>query len=143
MSVSASKTVTINAPLDEVLATIRDVAGQKDWWPGTISSEVLETDAEGRPTRAALVNDVKVAKDSFELDYTHTDNGMAWSLVAPSKAQKAQTGSWELTDKGGSTEATVSLTVDSSLPLPGFVQKKVIGDTLKGATEGLKKHLNG
>jgi hypothetical protein len=143
MSVTASKTVTINAPLDRVLATVRDVAGQKDWWPGTISSEVLETDAEGRPTKAALVNDVKVAKDSFELVYEHSDTGMSWSLVAPSKAQKAQTGSWALVDKGGKTEATVTLTVDSSLPLPGFVQKKVIGDTLKGATSGLQKHLGG
>ncbi len=143
MSVTASKTVTINAPLDQVLATVRDVAGQKDWWPGTISSEVLETDDEGRPTKAALVNDVKVAKDSFELAYEHSDTGMSWSLVAPSKAQKAQTGSWALVDKGGKTEATVTLTVDSSLPLPGFVQKKVIGDTLKGATSGLQKHLGG
>lgn len=143
MSVKASQTVTINVPMQQVLDTIRDVAGQKDWWPGTISSEVIETDAEGRPARARLVNDVKVAKDEFELDYTHSDTGMAWTLVAPSKAQKAQTGSWELKDKGGSTEATVTLDVDSSLPLPGFVQKKVIGDTLKGATAGLKKHLGG
>jgi Polyketide cyclase / dehydrase and lipid transport len=143
MSVSASKTVTINAPLDQVLATIRDVAGQTEWWPGTISAVVDSTDEAGLPARATLVNDVKVAKDEFQLDYEHSDTGMSWSLVAPSKAQKAQKGSWVLVDKGGSTEATVSLDVDSSLPLPGFVQKKVVGDTLKGATEGLRKHLGG
>jgi hypothetical protein len=143
MAVSASRTVTINAPIDQVMGTIRDVAGQTQWWPGTVSADVVETDDQGRVTRAALVNDVKVAKDSFEVDYEHTDDGMTWRLVAPSKAQKSQSGSWVLVDKGGATEATLSLTVDSSLPLPGFVQKKVVGDTVKGATEGLKKHLGG
>jgi len=29
--------------------------------------------------------------------------------------------------------------VDTSLPLPGFVQKRIIKDTLKGATSGLVK----
>jgi hypothetical protein len=59
--------------------------------------------------------------------------------VAPTKVQKSQTGSWALVDKGGTTEATMSLTVDTSLPLPGFVQKKTLKDTLKGATTGLAK----
>ena len=53
--------------------------------------------------------------------------------------QKAQEGSWALVDKGGRTEATMSLTVDTSLPLPGFVQKKTVKDTLKGATSALAK----
>ncbi len=143
MSVSGSRTVTVNAPLDKVLETVRDVAGQVNWWPGTISAEVTETDDQGRVKRAALVNDVKVAKDTFDIDYAHTDNGMTWSLAAPSKAQKAQSGSWELTADGDKTEATLNLTIDVSLPLPGFVQKKVLNDTLKGATEGLKKYLAG
>ena len=64
---------------------------------------------------------------------------MSWSLVAPSKAQKEQDGSWSLADKGATTEATMSLTIDSALPLPGFMQKKVLKDTLKGATQALKK----
>jgi hypothetical protein len=59
--------------------------------------------------------------------------------VAPTKVQKRQEGSWSLADKGGSTEATMTLTVDTSLPLPGFVQKKTVKDTLKGATSSLAK----
>jgi hypothetical protein len=53
--------------------------------------------------------------------------------------QKRQEGSWSLVDRGGSTEATMTLTVDTSLPLPGFVQKKTVKDTLKGATSALAK----
>lgn len=139
MSVSVDKSVTINAPFADVLAIVRDVNGQSEWFPGTISSEVTETYDDGLVKRAHLVNDVKIAKDEFDLDYTHTDTSMSWSLVAPSKSQKDQSGSWTLVDKGAATEVTFSLTVDSSLPVPGFMQKKVIKGTANDATEGLKK----
>ena len=139
MAVSESLSVTVNAPVDQVLEFLRDIDNQKNWFPGNTDSAVLERDEEGRPTRARLVNDVKVAKDEFELDYTHNDSGFSWTLVAPTKVQKKQAGSWTLVDKGGRTEATMDLTVDTSLPLPGFVQRKTVKDTLKGATSALAK----
>ena len=132
--------MTINAPLDDVLAVIRNIPGQVEWFPGCVSAQVLATDADGLPSRARQVNDVKVAKDEFEVDYAHTDSGMSWKLVAPSKAQKDASGSWALVSKGAGTEATLTLSIDPSLPLPGFLMKKALGDTLKGATKGLKKH---
>jgi hypothetical protein len=139
-AVSGSESVTINAPLDEVLAVVRNIPGQVEWFPGCVSAQVLSTDADGLPSRARQVNDVKVAKDEFEVDYAHTDSGMSWKLVAPSKAQKDASGSWALVSKGAGTEATLTLSIDPSLPLPGFLMKKALGDTLKGATKGLKKH---
>ena len=95
-AVSGSESVTINAPLDDVLAVIRNIPGQVEWFPGCVSAQVLATDADGLPSRARQVNDVKVAKDEFEVDYAHTDSGMSWKLVAPSKAQKDASGSWSL-----------------------------------------------
>ncbi len=139
-AVSGSETVSINAPIDQVLAVVRDIPGQVDWFPGCVSAQVLSTDADGRPSRARQVNDVKVAKDEFEVDYAHSDSGMSWTLVAPSKAQKDASGSWSLAAKGSGTEATLTLSIDPALPLPGVLMKKALGDTLKGATKGLKKH---
>ena len=139
MAVTDSLSVTVNAPVDQVLAFLRDIDNQKNWFPGNNESEVLERDEAGLPTRARLVNDVKVAKDEFELDYTHNDSGFSWNLPTPTKVQKTQRGSWSLADMGGRTEATMTLTIDTSLPLPGFVQKKTLKDTLKGATSALAK----
>jgi hypothetical protein len=119
---------------------VRNIPGQVEWFPGCVSAQVLSTDADGLPSRARQVNDVKVAKDEFEVDYAHTDSGMSWKLVAPSKAQKDASGSWSLSAKGSGTEATLTLSIDPALPLPGFIMKKALGDTLKGATKGLKKH---
>ena len=77
----------------------------------------------GLPSKARLVNDAKVAKDEFTLDYTHNDTGFSWRLPVPTKVQKVQEGSWSLSDKGGKTEATMSLTIDTSLPLPGLLRR--------------------
>lgn len=137
MAVSDSLSVTVNAPADQVIAFLRDIDNQHNWFPGNEVSEVLERDAEGRPSKARLVNDVKVAKDDFVLDYTHDDSGFSWKLPAATKVQKMQEGSWRVVDQGGKSEATMSLTLETSLPLPGFIQKKTLKDTLKGATSAL------
>lgn len=139
MAVSDSMSVTVNAPADQVLAFLRDIDNQHNWFPGNEASEVLERDDQGRPTKARLINDVKVAKDEFVLDYTHDDSGFSWVLPSATKVQKMQEGSWRVVDKGGSSEATMTLALETSLPLPGFVQKKTLKDTLKGATTALAK----
>lgn len=143
MAITASDSVTINAPLADVLAVVNDVPSQAEWFPGTISAEVTETGPDGLAASARMVSDVKVAKDEFDVDFTHTDASVSWKLVAPSKSQKDQQGSWELKDVGGKTEAKLTLTVDSSLPLPGFIQKKAIGDTVKNACKALKARCEG
>jgi ribosome-associated toxin RatA of RatAB toxin-antitoxin module len=138
MSVTDSATVVIEAPVEQVLTLLRDIDNQATWFPGNTVSEVLERDPDGLPVKARLVNDVKVAKDEFELDYTHTGAGFSWRLVAPTRVQKAQTGSWSLHRKGADrTEATLTLTVDSALPLPGFIQRRTVGSVVKGATSAL------
>jgi ribosome-associated toxin RatA of RatAB toxin-antitoxin module len=140
MTQSETLSVTVGAPAADVLEFLRDIDNQKNWFPGNLESEVLERDAEGRPVRARLVNDVKVVKDEFLLDYTHTDDGFSWVLVKPTSVQKSQVGSWRVIDVGEDRcEVTMTLTVDTSLPLPGFVQKRIVKDTLKGATTGLAK----
>lgn len=132
-------TVTLNASADQVLAFLRDIDNQSTWFPGNSESVVLDRDAEGRPSKARLTNDVKVAKDTFELDYTHNDQGFSWVLTAPTKLQKLNTGSWTVVDKGGKAEASYELNLETTLPLPSFVQKKTVKDTANGATSALAK----
>jgi len=138
--VTIRESIVIDAPLDSVLAVVRNLPAQVEWFPGCVSSTVLQTDSAGLPTRARQVNDVKVAKDEFDLDYDHTDTTMSWQLVAPSTAQKDARGSWSLVAKGDRTEATLSIAIEPSLPLPGFLVKKALGDTAKSATKGLKRY---
>lgn len=142
-AVSVSASVMIGAPLDRVLAVLRDLPAQVEWFPGCKASTVVRTDESGLPARARQVNDVTVAQDEFELDYDHTDTSMAWQLVAPSMAQKDASGSWTLVSRGPETEATLALSIEPSLPLPGFLARKALGDTAKGAVRGLKAYCEG
>jgi hypothetical protein len=121
-----------------VASEVRSLAGRSADAAKEIKS-LISASVEKVEVGARQVNDVKVAKDEFEVDYAHTDSGMSWTLVAPSKAQKDASGSWALVSKGAGTQATLTLSIDPSLPLPGFLMKKALGDTLKGATKGLKK----
>ena len=140
MSVTASRSVTIEAPFDEVLAVVRDVGGQQTWWPGMLASEVLETDDDGRAVRARIVSDVKVVKDEFETVYEHPDDGLTWRLAGSSMAQRSQEGSLLLEAAGDATTATLTLAVATTLPLPKLVQRKVVNDSVTGALEGLRRH---
>lgn len=143
--ITVESTVRIDRSADEVLAVLHDIAGQHQWWPGQYLSEPLETDEEGRVTRSRIGNDVKIAKDEFEVEYTHEDSGAgySWVLAEPSSLQRAQTGSWLVTPAGDASDVTLRLMVDSTLPLPGFILKKTLQDTVNGATKGLRRRCAG
>lgn len=144
--IRVESTVRIARSVDEVMAVLHDVAGQHQWWPGQYRSEPLESDDQGRVTRAGIGNDVKIAKDDFEVVYTHDDEntGYRWMLAAPSTIQRAQEGSWEVrADGADGAEVTLQLMVDSTLPLPGFLLRKALQDTVNGATRGLGHRCEG
>jgi len=143
MSVTVSKSTTITAPSEEVLEVVRDVGGQERWWPGMVASEVLETGEDGCTLRARIINDVKVAKDEFELVYTHPDGGLAWELAGTSMAQRSQVGSLTVETDGEATTATLTLTIATTLPLPKLVQRKVVSDAASGALDGLRRFCEG
>ncbi|GAB3581051.1 SRPBCC family protein [Calidifontibacter terrae] len=140
MAVAITKSTTINAPFERVLEVIRDLENEPTWWPGMLSATTLTSDDQGRPTRGKLVNEVaKIGKDEFELDFVQRDDGMTWSLSKPTSMQKGQRGEWTLVDKGGSTEATLFLELDANIPVPGFLQKKIIEGQVKGVLAALQK----
>ena len=140
MGIRAEHTVTIAAPAEVVLARARDVAGQPDWWPGMLGSEVLEEDDQGRVQRARIVNDAKVVTDTFEVVYEHLDDGLTWELQGSSRAQRSQQGAWTVVAVDeGACAATLELTIEAALPLPKLVQRRVVGDAVRGAAEGLRR----
>ncbi len=105
-----------------------------------LSATVLERDDKGRPARGRLTNEVaKIDKDEFELDFDQRDDGVFWSLSEPTSMQRAQRGDWTFVADGGRTEATLSLEIEANIPVPGFLQKKILDGQVKGVLAGLKK----
>lgn len=107
-------------------------------------SEVLERDVEGRCTLARIVDEVaKVGRDEFRLAYTHEDGSVSWHLVGRSRLQKSQAGSIRFRSLGEGSEATVALAIETTLPLPGFLQRQVVRGVDRGAAEGLRARCEG
>ncbi len=141
MADQASSNITINAPLDEVLAVIADINSYPEWTGQIKSAEVLETDAEGRPQQARFVMDAGVLKDEYVLEYDWNPSGVDWKLVGKSAVQKSQVGSYSLAPKGSGTEVTYQLAVDISMPMLGMFKRKAEKMIMDSALKELKKRV--
>ena len=73
--------------------------------------------------------------DEQVVDYTWADDVVSWTLVSASQF-KAQDASYTLTPDGDKTKVTFDITVDLSVPLPGFVLKRAMKGGVETATEG-------
>lgn len=142
----ADHTVEIEAPLDRVFAVAADVANSPVWQPSLESVEVLESDAEGRPTLVETKADAVVKKttQTLRFEYSGGPTGMSWEQE--SGDVKSLEGSWKFTELGsGRTEATYALTVDPGrmlgMLMRGPVESKVKEHLTRGAAEGLKEHV--
>ena len=137
----ASRTVTVTAPIDTVLATIRAVDHEPDWVEEIRSVEVLSSDDDGLPLQAHLTAAAPVGTDEYTLAYTHRADGMDWSMVK-GKLQTGQDASYTLRAVDDThTEVTFDLRISHNLPLPGFLRRKVIGDLAASRVKGLTKRV--
>lgn len=137
MGQRASDTVTIAAPADVVMAVITDIEAYPEWADGMKKAEVLETDEQGRPVRAAFEVDAKVAEVDYELTYTHGDDRLDWTLTRGDVLTQLD-GSYVLSDRGGATEVVYSLEADIAIPIPGFMKKRAAKQILDTGLKGLK-----
>jgi hypothetical protein len=138
---SASATVVVAAPLEKVLAAVRDVASQTDWVKEITEAELLEAYEDGTPSSARFAMTTAMGADEYTLHYEHGDDVMSWTMTQ-GKMQQAQTGSYRLRALGpDSTEVTLSLEVEHSIGAPGFLRKMVFKGIVDGNLASLQKYV--
>ena len=146
-TLTAERTVEIDAPLERCYEIIADLESTPDWQESMISLEVLERDREGRPTLCEIVSDARVRQVTSEIRFAHhPPDGMTWEQEKGDT--KSLVGSWQLEDLGdGRTKAIYALEADPGrilgLLLRGPVEGKVKEFLTKDAAEGLKKAAEG
>jgi len=140
MAVSDSKEVVIEASPAEVLDAIADVESSPEYTSAQQSAQILETGDDGRPRKVKMKVKSAGISDELVLDYTWADDVVSWTLVS-AKSLRAQDGKYTVKADGGKTRVKFELTVDLSVPLPGFVLKKAIKGAMNDATDGLRKHI--
>jgi hypothetical protein len=140
---SAERTVFVQAPFDDVLATIRDVESQVDWIPEILEAEVLEVYEDGLPATARFKASATVGTDEYILSYEHAGDGMSWTMIK-GRLQTGQEGRYTLTKTTAHrTTVSYSLTIHHNMPLPGFIRSRVIKGLVDSTLNGLKQHFEG
>jgi carbon monoxide dehydrogenase subunit G len=137
VAVNESREITIEATPEEILAVLFDIETLPEWSPAHQAVEVLERDAEGRPSRTRQVVKIVGVSDEQELAHVVHPDGVGWSLIS-AQQQRAQEARYTLTPDGESTHVRFDITVDPIVPLPAFLIKRGAKGLLETATDGLR-----
>lgn len=140
MAASDSREVVIEATPEEIIDVIADVGNAPTWSPQYQSAEVLDTHDDGRPKRVRMKVKAAGITDEMEVEYSFAENSAGWTLIKSGQL-KAQEGRYTLTPAGGKTKVRFDLTVDPSIPIPGFLLKRTLKGGMETATDGLRKQV--
>lgn len=140
MAVSDSREVVIEATPDEIMGVLFDLESLPEWSSAHQKVEVLERDDQGRPSKSRQVVKIVGVSDEQVLAYSVHDDGVSWTLVS-AKQQRAQDARYTLTPDGDTTRLRFELTVDPTVPIPGFLIKKGAKGLMETATDGLRKRV--
>lgn len=140
MATSNSREVVIEASPEEIIEVIADVESTPSWSPQYQSAEVLESYADGKPRRVKMKVKTAGITDEQVIEYTWADDKVSWTLVSAGQL-KSQDASYTLTPDGDKTKVKFDITVDLSVPMPGFILKRAMKGGVETATDGLRKQV--
>lgn len=142
MTESTVQSIEVDASPEEVFEVAADVTSYPDWAGGVREVEVLETDTEGRPRRAALVIEGFVKEISYELVYTYDyPHRISW-VADPSPDIEMLEGSYTFTENpDGSTEVVYAFTVSPTFKMPGFIRRQAEKQLITTALRGLRRRV--
>lgn len=140
MAVNDSRDVVIEATPQEILDVIADVETAHTWSSQYQSAEVLETFPDGRPKKVKMKVKAAGLTDEQVVEYTWGDNVVGWTLLEAGQL-RSQDAKYTLTPEGAKTRVRFEITVDPSVPLPGFILKRAMKGAMETATDGLRKQV--
>ena len=145
MNEFSSSTISIDAPIAEVGATLFAVASYPDWSASFKKVDVLEADEQGRAVKAKLTVDAGPVKDVVTLafDWTAAPSKVTFTLEDANILTKMD-GAYLLKSlDADTTSVTYELSVGLSMPIPAMMITKQEKTTIDSALKQLKEHLEG
>ena len=139
MSQSATESIRVNAAPTTLFAIVTDFAAYPDWVADLKSVTVLSIDDDRR------ANDVEFRAAAFgrssnyvlRYDYTEAPGALSWSQVRSDLTTRLD-GRYQFESDGDGTVVRYQLSVDLSLPLPGFIKSRAAQRIMTQALRELK-----
>jgi uncharacterized membrane protein len=144
MTDTSTQSIVIDAPCDQVAAIICDFPRYPEWVSAVKFAEVVEEYEDGYASQVKFALDAGVMADEYILAYEYSDDitRIEWHLVAPSKMQKSQDGSYDLADNGdGTSTVTYTLAVELSIGMMGMFKRKAEKMIMDSALKELKRRV--
>jgi len=145
MADTSTQGIVINATTEQVAAVICDFPRYPEWASAMKSVEVVEEYEDGYASQVTFVIDGGVLVDEYTLQYEYAEDisRIEWHLVAPSKMQKVQNGSYDIdaTQDGDSCMVTYTLEVDLAMAMLGMFRKKAEKMIMDAALKSLKQRV--
>ena len=144
MADTSTSSIKIAAPPARVAAVICDFPRYPEWVSATRSVEIVEEYEDGYASQVHFVLDAGVISDEYTLEYEYAEDisRIEWHLVAPSRVQKAQEGSYDLVDNGdGTTTVTYTLSVELAIGMLGMFKRKAEKMIMDMALNELKRRV--
>jgi ribosome-associated toxin RatA of RatAB toxin-antitoxin module len=146
MADSSTQSIVIDAAPRRVAEVICDFARYPEWAGAVKQVEVVEEYEDGYASQVRFVLDAGVVTDDYTLAYEYAEDisRIEWHLVAPSKMQRAQTGSYDIVDNGDETSTvTYTLEVELSIGMLGMFKRKAEKMIMDTALRELKRRVEG
>ena len=144
MADSSTESIQVHAPLDRVAAVVCDFPSYPEWADAIKEVEVLSEYEDGYAAEVRFVIDAGVMADDYTLEYSYAEDlsRIEWHLVAPSKTQKTQNGSYDLVGNlDGTTMVTYTLEVELSIGMLGMFRRKAEKMIMDTALKQLKRRI--
>jgi ribosome-associated toxin RatA of RatAB toxin-antitoxin module len=133
-TIKAEASVDVAAPADRCYAIAADIERAPDWQRALQSVEVLERDAEGRPTLVETVADASVKSITTRLRFAY-DPPNAIHVRQEKGDLKSLEGGWTFTPAGDGTRVVYALDADPGRML-GMLLRGPVVDKVKQVLVG-------
>ncbi|GGL20466.1 SRPBCC family protein [Mangrovihabitans endophyticus] len=144
MADTSTQSIRVHAPMAQVAAVICDFPRYPEWADAMKQVEVVSEYDDGYAEQVRFVIDAGVMADDYTLEYSYADDvsRIEWRLVAPSRTQRAQQGSYDLVDNGdATTTVTYTLEVELSVGMLGMFRRKAEKMIMDTALKQLKRRV--
>ncbi|MEO3775618.1 SRPBCC family protein [Micromonospora sp. B11E3] len=144
MADSSTQSIVVGASPDQVAAVICDFARYPEWADAVRRAEVVEEYEDGYASQVGFTIDAGVMADEYVLAYEYAEDltRIEWHLVAPSRMQRSQRGSYDLVgNPDGTTTVTYTLEVELSVGMLGMFRRKAEKMIMDAALKQLKRRV--
>jgi carbon monoxide dehydrogenase subunit G len=144
MAETSTQSIVIAAPPAAVTAVICDFPRYPEWANGMQRVDVVEEYEDGYASQVRFVIDAGVVADEYTLQYEYAEDlsRIEWHLMAPSKMQRSQQGSYDITDNGDATSTvTYTLAIELGIGMLGMFKRKAERVIMDTALTELKKRV--